>query len=158
MTTLFFVVWCSTTNTIKSGDLISITYTATFSDWTLFDKNTEQEPLMFTVWSWQTIKWLDKAVVGMKIGKKKHIKITPEEWYGTLYDIHLIQRIGMLIFEKINITPTIGSIQQLDKLEWIVKWIESDWSGNKFVVFDINPRQTRDTITYTFTVLAKESK
>ena len=153
---LFVIAWCGSKNTIQPGELISITYTATFSNGEIFDKNTEKTPLMFMVGSGQTIKGLDNAVVGMKVGKTKTITITPEEWYGSLYNTMLVQKIGKLIFDKLNITPDVGSVQKLDKLEWVIKGIESDGSGNDFVLFDINPKETRDTLTYKITVLARD--
>jgi len=59
--------------------MISITYIATFSNGQIFDQNTEQKPLIFTVGSGQVIRGLDKGVVGMKVGKTKTITITPEK-------------------------------------------------------------------------------
>lgn len=68
----------------------------------------------------------------------------------------LIQKVGKLIFDKLSITPEIGSVQKLDQLEGVIKGIESDGSGNNFVLFDINPKQTRDTLTYKIIILAKD--
>ncbi len=153
---LIIIAWCSDKNRIQAGDLVSITYTATFSDWEIFDQNTQKTPLMFTVGSHQVIQWLDDAVIGMKVGKKKTVTISPEDWYGPLYNATLVQKVGKLIFDKLGIAPKVGSTQKLDQLEWVIKGIETDGSGNEFILFDINPRQTWDTLTYKITVLAKE--
>ena len=59
--------------------MISITYTATFSDGQIFDQNTAQKPLMFTVGSGQVIQGLDEGVVGMKVGNTKTVTIKPEQ-------------------------------------------------------------------------------
>jgi len=153
---LFVIAWCASKNSVKVWDMISITYTATFPDGQVFDQNTEQTPLMFTVWSWQVIQGLDEGVVGMKVGNSKTITITPEQWYGKLYDANKIQKVSQLIFDKLSVTPKNWTTQKLWDIEGIVKWTEKDESGNVLVLFDINPRQTRDTLKYKVTILAKQ--
>lgn len=151
----FVIAWCASKDSIKLWDMVSITYTATFPDGQIFDQNTEQSPLMFTVWSQQVIAWLDKAVVGMKIGKTKTITIKPDTWYGKLYDENNIQKVSQLIFDKLSIKVENWTMQKLWDIEGVVKWTEKDESWNTLVLFDINPRQTRDTLTYKITILAK---
>jgi len=153
---LFVIAWCASKNSVKVWNMISITYTATFSDGQIFDQNTAQKPLMFTVGSGQVIQGLDEGVVGMKVGKTKTITIKPEQWYGKLYDANQIQKVSQLIFDKLSITPKNWTTQKLGDIEWVVKWTEKDESGNILVLFDINPRQTRDTLKYKVTVLAKQ--
>jgi len=128
-----------------------------FPDGQVFDQNTEQSPLMFTVWSGQVIQWLDEGVVGMKIGKTKTITIKPNKWYGKLYNDNNIQKISQLIFDKLSITPKNWTMQKLWDIEWVVKWTEKDESGNVLVLFDINPRQTYETLKYKVTILAKQA-
>ena len=153
---LFVVAGCTTKNSVKVWDIISITYTATFPDGTVFDQNTEQTPLMFSVGSGSVIQWLDEGVVGMKVGGTKTLTIAPDKGYGKLYNESNIQRISQLIFDKLSITPENGTTQKLGDIEWIIKWTEQDGSGNALVLFDINPRQTRDTLKYKVTILAKQ--
>lgn len=155
LVSLTIIAGCGSKDKVQVGDVISVMYTATFSDGTVFDENTEQTPLMFTVGSKQVIAGLDEAVVGMKVGKSKTVTVVPEKGYGILYDERLVQKIGKIIFDKIGIVPEIGTTQELDQLVGIVKDIETDKDGYEFVIFDINPRQTRDTVTYEITVLAK---
>ena len=147
---------CNSADKVHDGDLISVQYTAYFSDGTIFDQNTPEMPLMFTVGSGETIKGLDAGIVGKKVGKTSSIKITPAEWYGPLYSEDNIQKVGKLIFDKLEIVPEIGKIQILDQLEWMIRGIETDENGNDFVLFDLNPRQTWDTLKYEITVLAKQ--
>jgi len=64
--------------------------------------------------------------------------------------------VDKLIFDKLGITPKVGNTQKLDQLEGVIKGIEMDKNGNTFILFDINPRQTWDTLTYKITILAKE--
>lgn len=150
------LAWCSNKNSIKVGDVVSITYTATFSDGKVFDQNTEKSPLMFIVWSGQVIEALDKGVVGMNIGNTKTITVNPAQWYGKLYNESNIQKISQLIFDKLSISPKDGSTQNLWGVEGIVKGTEKDGSGNVLVLFDINPRQTYETLKYKVTIIAKD--
>jgi FKBP-type peptidyl-prolyl cis-trans isomerase 2 len=112
--------------------------------------------LIFTVGSGQVIPWLDAGILGARVGKTKTITITPAKWYGKIYDENKVQKISQLIFDKLSITPKNGTTQKLGNIEWIVKWTEKDADGNVLVLFDINPRQTRDTLTYKVTVLTKK--
>ncbi|MCX6823932.1 MAG: FKBP-type peptidyl-prolyl cis-trans isomerase [candidate division SR1 bacterium] len=147
---------CTSRNSVKVGDIISITYTATFPDGTLFDQNTVQTPLMFSVGSGNVIQGLDEGIIGMKVGGTKTLTIAPDKGYGKLYNANNIQRISKLIFDKLSIKPENGTTQKLGNIEGIIKGTENDGSGNALVLFDINPRQTRDTLKYKVTILAKQ--
>lgn len=153
---LFVFIGCTTKNKVQTWDIVSLTYTATFSDGELFDQTTDQTPLLFTVGSGQVIQWLDEGVLGITVGETKTMTITPKKWYGKLYDPNNIQKVSQLIFDKLSIQPKNGTLQKLGNIEGIVKWTEQDASGNILVLFDINPRQTRDTLKYTITVLDKK--
>ena len=136
--------------------MVSLVYTATFADGQFFDANTEQTPLLFTVGSGQTLQGLDEAVIGKTLGKTYTITVAAEKWYGKFYDNSKIQKISQLIFDKLSIKATSGSMQKLGTIEWVIKGTEKDSDGNILVLFDINPRQTRDTLTYTITLLQKK--
>lgn len=153
--TLLVVSGCTTKNSINTWDLVSIVYTATFPDGKIFDQNTEQTPLMFTVWSGNVIKGLDESVAKMKVGKTRIFTITPDKWYGPLYDEMQIQKVAKLIFDELQITPEDWALQKIWDIEGIVRWTQQDENGNTLVLFDVNPRETWDTLKYTITVLAK---
>lgn len=156
MFSVILIAGCTNKNSVKLGDTVSIVYTATFPDGKLFDQNTQQTPLIFTVGSWQVIQWLDEGIVGFTLWKTKTITITPDIGYGKLYTQNNIQKISQLIFDKLSIQPKSWTTQTLWNIEWIIKWTEKDESGNVLVLFDINPRQTRDTLKYKITVLSKK--
>ena len=68
---------------VKKGDTVKVNYTGTLEDGTIFDSSDNHgAPLEFVVGEGQIIKGFDDAVVGMKIGEEKEIKIPPEEAYG----------------------------------------------------------------------------
>ncbi len=71
----------------KAGDIVSMNYTGTLDDGTVFDSNVDPkfkhvEPFVFTLGSGQVIAGWDKGIVGMKVGEKKILKIAPEDAYG----------------------------------------------------------------------------
>jgi peptidylprolyl isomerase len=67
---------------VKNGDNISVNYTGSLQDGTVFDTSIGKTPLTFTVGAGQMISGFDKAVVGMKVGEKKTVTLAPEEAYG----------------------------------------------------------------------------
>lgn len=71
-----------TTETVKQGDTVSLHYTGTLSDGTVFDSSNGQSPLFFAVGSGQVIPGFDKAVHGMKVNEKKKFTISVNEAYG----------------------------------------------------------------------------
>lgn len=68
--------------TVAAGDNISVYYTGTFQNGTVFDSNVGKQPLNFTVGSGELIKGFDEGVIGMKVNQTKNITLTPEEGYG----------------------------------------------------------------------------
>lgn len=153
---LLVLVWCSAKNSIHVGDMVSIEYIATFPDGQIFEQYNDQTPLIFTVGSWQVIPWLDQGIIGTKVGSTKTITVKPTKWYGQLYDKNKIQKISQLIFDKLSIKPEKWTLQKLGDIEGIITWTETDSNGNVLVLFDINPRQTRDTLKYKVTILSKK--
>ncbi len=159
-TSCFIFSGCDSANKIALWDQACISYTWTFSDGTVLETNfhprqmTGDQPVgdmqwtCFTVGSQQMITGIEKWVIGMRIGKSKTIKITPDKWYGALYDTMKVQKISKFIFDKLKVDVTNGVTTKLWDIEGIIKWTETDGSGNQLVLFDINPRQTWDTLIY----------
>lgn len=79
---LVLVLGCSSTPVVKEGDKVKVHYTGTLEDGTEFDSSAGRDPLEFVVGSGQMIAGFDKGVVGMKVGEKKTITLTPEDAYG----------------------------------------------------------------------------
>lgn len=67
----------------KSGDVVKIHYTGTLQNGTKFDSSLDRgQPFEFTLGVGQVIKGFDNGILGMKIGEKKRIVISPEDGYG----------------------------------------------------------------------------
>ena len=69
--------------TVKKGDVVTVHYTGTLDDGTVFDSSEGKDPLKFEVGAGHVIKGFDAGVVGMKVNDEKELKIKPEEAYGT---------------------------------------------------------------------------
>jgi FKBP-type peptidyl-prolyl cis-trans isomerase 2 len=67
---------------VAKGDTISVYYTGTLDDGSIFDSNVGKEPLKFKVGSGELIKGFDEGVVGMKQGEEKDVHITAKDAYG----------------------------------------------------------------------------
>jgi peptidylprolyl isomerase len=68
--------------TAKDGDKVSIHYTGSLEDKTVFDTSKNRDPLKFTVGDKNLIPGMNNAVRGMKVGESKTVSIPPEEAYG----------------------------------------------------------------------------
>lgn len=71
---------------VKSGDNVSIHYTGTLADGSVFDSSEGRDPLQFEVGSGQIIPGLDKALPGMTVGEKKQVDVPADEAYGQPMD------------------------------------------------------------------------
>jgi len=69
---------------VKNGDKVSIHYTGTLLDGTIFDSSEGRDPLEFEVGSGQVIAGLDVALPGMEEGDKKTVKAPCQEAYGPI--------------------------------------------------------------------------
>ena len=70
---------------VKKGDWVFVHYTGKFDDGKVFDSSRNGSPLDFVVGEGGLIEGFEKGVMGMAVGDKKTVKLTPEEGYGA-YD------------------------------------------------------------------------
>lgn len=68
----------------KNGDTVSVNYTGTLLDGTVFDSSLKpgRTPFEFQLGVGQVIKGWDEGVLGMKIGGKRKLTIPPDLAYG----------------------------------------------------------------------------
>lgn len=72
----------STDVVVKDGSKVTLHYTGTLDDGTVFDSSKDREPLTFTVGAQQVIKGFESGSMGLKVGDVKDVKCSPEEAYG----------------------------------------------------------------------------
>ncbi|MBI4015734.1 MAG: FKBP-type peptidyl-prolyl cis-trans isomerase [Candidatus Aenigmarchaeota archaeon] len=65
-----------------SGDTVSVFYTGKLDGGTVFDSNVGKEALKFKIGEGQVIKGFEDAVVGLKVGETKIVRIPAEKAYG----------------------------------------------------------------------------
>lgn len=70
----------------KVGDHVSVNYTGTLDDGTVFDSSKGRAPLQFTVGSGEVISGFDRAVTGLAVGETTTVRMEPEEAYGQRRD------------------------------------------------------------------------
>lgn len=78
---------------IKKGDKVKVHYNGTLEDGTVFDSSEKHaEPLEFEIGAGQIIKGFEDAVLQMKKGQEKDVKIKPSEAYGE-HNAQLIRKV-----------------------------------------------------------------
>lgn len=71
--------------TAVPGKLITVHYTGTFEDGTVFDSSVQRgEPFVFLLGAGQVIEGWDRGVVGMQVGGTRTLRIAPEYAYGDM--------------------------------------------------------------------------
>jgi peptidylprolyl isomerase len=76
---------------VESGDAVSVHYTGTLDDGTVFDSSEGGATLDFTQGVGQMIPGFDAAVLGMAVGEKKTVRLSPDEAYGERTDDAIIE-------------------------------------------------------------------
>ena len=69
---------------VKDGDTVSVLYTGSLDDGTVFDASSKHgnQPFSFTVGAQQVIQGWDLGLIGMKVGGKRTLVIPSELGYG----------------------------------------------------------------------------
>lgn len=83
-----------------SGDTVSVHYTGTLLDGTVFDSSVAKNtPFEFPLGAGYVIKGWDEGVQGMKIGGKRRLTIPPDLAYGANEIPGIIPANSTLVFE-----------------------------------------------------------
>lgn len=92
----------------EDGDLVKVVYDAMLEDKEVFESSEETGPLEFIICAGTVFPGIEAAVVGMKVGDTKIIKLPAKGAYGER-DEELIQEIPRSTLSK-EITPQAGMI------------------------------------------------
>lgn len=69
----------------KNGDTVSVHYTGTLQDGSVFDSSVDKEPLKFILGEEKLIPGFEQAVIGMNPGDSRDIKLMSDQAYGPYY-------------------------------------------------------------------------
>jgi FKBP-type peptidyl-prolyl cis-trans isomerase len=91
-------------NIATVGKKVTVNYTGRLTDGTVFDSNVDPkfnhvQPFTFNLGSGEVIKGWDEGVVGMKVGEKKTLTISPDKGYGSAGAPPAIPANATLIFD-----------------------------------------------------------
>ncbi len=68
--------------TVAGGKRVSLEYTVTFADKTVFDSNVGKEPLVYIHGSEKRVPFFSKHLTGLKVEETKQFAMPPEDVYG----------------------------------------------------------------------------
>ncbi len=138
---------------VKSGDTITVNYTGRFENEEIFDTSEGNAPLKFTVGAGQLIQGFDSAVIGMNVGDKQTVTISPEQGYGIRNEDMIVElpkstvpeemvlEVGMqlqLMDDKGNPVPAVVA----ELLDDVVKMDVNHPLAGKTLIFDIEVVET----------------
>ncbi|GEM_PF-343959 len=133
------------TTTVAYGDKVSIDYTGSFENGSVFDTNIRGEaelqgiynpkrpyaPLEFIVGNGQVISGLEEGIIKMKKGETKKIVIPPQKAYG-LYDKSAIVTIPRV--EKYPVYELIPRIEKISYPDFVDAFKATPKGGSKYTV------------------------
>lgn len=91
---------------VKDGDTVSLHYTGSLDDGTVFDSSEGGDPLSFKVGEGQVIPGFEDGVRGMQVGESKDVSIPPDQAYGEYYE-ELVRVVPRQAFPP-EVTPAVG--------------------------------------------------
>jgi FKBP-type peptidyl-prolyl cis-trans isomerase 2 len=77
---------------VKDKEMVSISYTGTLADGSVFQESEKDKPLEFLVGAGRMIPTLEKALLGLKTGDKKTVEVKAADAYGE-YDQNAVQTV-----------------------------------------------------------------
>ena len=135
-------------DTATDGMRVTVNYTGTLDDGTVFDTSDGREPLAFTLGAGEMIPGFDTGVKGMKIGESKELVLQPADAYGE-HDERGVQEVPV---DRLPEGVEVGT-----KLETgqggraLVKSI-----NEKTAVVDMNHPMAGKTLNFTITLVSVE--
>jgi peptidylprolyl isomerase len=138
----------------KTGDKVTVHYTGTLDDGSVFDSSRGKEPLEFVIGAGQTIAGFDKAVRGMKVGETKTVKIPPKDAYGE-YDEDLVIKVDRNTIPE-NYPLNIGDKIPLQSNKGDSIIAEVTDITEDYVICDRNHKLAGKTLTFEIELLSIE--
>jgi FKBP-type peptidyl-prolyl cis-trans isomerase 2 len=135
--------------TVQNGDNVSVFYTGSFTNGTIFNSNLNSSPFIFKVGANQTIPGFNSAVLGMRLNQTKTVTIPVNEAYGPV-NPSLIIAIPLSNFknQSVKIGDVITDSQNGRVLQGIVVGL-----NNTTAITNFNPPLAGKVLTFTIRVV-----
>jgi peptidylprolyl isomerase len=134
----------------RPGDTVSVYYTGTLDDGTVFDSNMNGSPLIFTLGKGFVIPGFDEAVTDMSQNTTKTVHIPSEKAYGT-FNAKLIQVINRSAFPN-NIVPIVGEGYTIRRNDGAVSYVKIINVTKDTITVDENHELAGKDLTFTITL------
>ncbi len=97
---IYYVIQAGTGAQPKAGDTVKVQYTGWLTDGTRFDSSLDRgEPIAFKVGAGEVIKGWDEAVLNMRVGEKRQLRIPSSLGYGANGAGGVIPPNAILVFD-----------------------------------------------------------
>ncbi|MDE1823850.1 MAG: peptidylprolyl isomerase [Candidatus Micrarchaeota archaeon] len=140
--------------TVVDGDNVSVYYTGSFTNGTIFDSNVGGQPLQFTVGTGQVIPGFDSAVLGMKLDQVRNVTVSPDQAYGPV-NPHLIMHVPLSSFAGQNVSVGM-SVEGSSNGQQMRGYVTSVNSTNATI--DFNPPLAGKTLVFSVKVVGIQKK
>jgi peptidylprolyl isomerase len=141
----------------KAGDTVTVYYTGTLDDGSVFDTNVNATPLTFTVGKGMVIPGFEEAVSGMAVNEEKMVRIPADKAYG-LYNSSLVHVLNRSVLPA-NTTPVVGQFltirSTIDGTASVVKIINVTPSA---ITLDENHALVGKNLTFSIKLVAINKK
>lgn len=91
--------------TADTGDTVTVHYTGTLDDGTVFDSSRERDPLQFTLGDENVIPGFQDAIRGQTVGDKLEVEVAPEDAYGQHDEERIVTVARDEIPEGVDVDP-----------------------------------------------------
>ncbi len=132
---------------VAVGDNVSVYYTGTLANGTVFGSNVGQQPLQFTVGTSPMIRGFEQAVLGMRLNQTKHVTIPASEAYGPVNQ-SLIMKVPRAEFGNMSLAVGVG-VSTNSGQQAIIKALNSST-----VTVDFNPPLAGQNLTFSIRIAA----
>ena len=121
---------CTVSETAAAeGDTVTVHYTGSVEDGSVFDSSVGGDPLTFIVGDGTMIEGFDEAVRGMEVGKTKTVTIPADKAYGeydeSLFVTFTLEELG-LVSAEVGDVITLWNLTTSESRDFTVVSVEGD--------------------------------
>lgn len=132
------------TDFVQAGNYVTLYYTGTLDDNSIFDQTLPGNPATFQVGTGGLIKGFDDGLIGMKVGEKKTISIPAALAYGEFDGTKIIERPLQELIDA-NIPAQVGIIVQTSVGEGRITQVDENANT---VTIDFNHKLAGKNLTF----------